>query len=316
MEQNEFLWSEKYRPKRVEDAILPQKIKTKFLSYVKEGNIPHLLLSGPPGIGKTSVLRAMLEELNCDYQFYNGSLEGRSIDTLRNDIFNYVSAVSLSGGRKYVLLDESDHLNPNSFQPALRSFMDTYGTNVGFLFTCNYPSKIIEALHSRCTEIKFKIDNSEKIDLAYQFYELCCTILSKENITYDETVVASLIQKHFPDWRRVLNELQGYGISGKIDIGILTTFQETSIKKLLVALNDQNFTEVRKWVAENFSIEMGDFYHNLYENLVPALSKAGQPMAILLLAKYEYESAFSINHEINMSACLVDLMLRCKGEWV
>lgn len=311
----DYLWIEKYRPKKVADAILPTALKKKMEGYVNEKNIPHLLLSGPPGIGKTSCLRAILDQLQADYKFYNGSLEGRSIDTLRTDIFNYVSSVSFSGGRKYVLLDEADNLNPNSFQPALRSFMDTYGNNTGFLFTCNYPSKIIEPLHSRCVKIDFKIDAKEKINLAYAFLNRCIDILRQEKIGYDDAVLAKVIEKYFPDWRRILNELQGYSVSGTIDAGILQSFQEISLKKLFGYLKNKNFTEMRKWVAEN-TIEAHDFYTNLYEHLPSQLTVVGQSMAIILLGEYHYECAFCTNQEINFTACLTDLMTRLNGEWL
>jgi len=314
MLRDEYLWCERFRPKKVADAILPERIKTLFLNYVKVKNIPHLILCGSPGIGKTSAARAMLDELDCDYKFLNASFD-RNIDILRNDILNYASAVSFSGGRKYVILDEADNLNANSFQPALRGFMDMYGNNCGFLFTCNYPGKIIEPLHSRCKTVDFSIEPNERVDLACQFLDRVISILEQEKVEYDKTILAKVIERRFPDWRKMLMELQGYAGSGKIDAGILSNYTDISLKKLVGYLKEQNFTEIRKWVAEN-SMDVNDFYRNLYDNLLSSLTKIGQPMAILLLAKYEYEAAFSLNHEINMSACLVDLMLRLKGEWL
>jgi DNA polymerase III delta prime subunit len=314
MLRDEYLWSEKFRPKTVTDAILPERIKSLFQNYVKDKNIPHLILCGSPGIGKTSAARAMLDELASDYKFYNASLD-RNLDTLRNDILNYATSVSFYGGRKYVVLDEADNLNPNSFQPALRGFMDMYGNNCGFILTCNYPGKIIEPLHSRCKTIDFTIELQEKVDLACQFLDRVISILDQEKVKYDKQILAKVIEKRFPDWRKMLMELQGYAGCGKIDAGILSNFTDVSLKKLIGFVKEQNFTDIRKWVAEN-TMDSNDFYHNLYSNMLSSLTKIGQPMAVLLIGKYEYEAAFSLNHEINMTACLVDLMLHLKGEWL
>jgi len=246
----EFLWVEKYRPKTVDETILPVELKVVFQQFVDQKNIPNLILSGTAGVGKTTIARAMLEQLECDYIVINGSMNG-NIDTLRNEILNFASSVSLQGGRKYVILDEADYLNANSTQPALRNFMEEFSRNCGFILTCNFKNRIIEPLHSRCSVVDFKISKKDMSKLATQFMKRVETILTTENVEYDKKVVAEVLTKHFPDWRRVLNELQRYSATGKIDSGILANMAETSIKDLLALMKDKNFTEVRKWVKNN-----------------------------------------------------------------
>ena len=309
-----ILWFEKYRPRRVTDTILPADLKKTFQAFIQKKEVPNLLLHGPKGIGKTTVARALLDEAGCDCMFINASMD-RNIDTLRNEIMQYASTMSFSGNRKYVILDEADHLNPNSFQPALRSFMETYAMNCGFILTANFLHKIIEPLHSRCAVINFKIKPKDEVKLATRFLKRCCEILQAEKVEYDEAVVAQLIQKKFSDWRGITNELQRYSATGKIDAGILSNFEEVALGELLEAMKSQNFTKVRTWVAQNTGVEVEEFYPKLYESLPPMLTKVGFANSILTLAKYQYESAFITNHEINKTACLLELMLQLKGEW-
>ena len=260
----EFLWVEKYRPKTIEETILPCDLKATFQQFVDQKKIPNLILTGTAGVGKTTVARAMLEQLGCDYIVINGSMNG-NIDTLRNEILNFASAVSLSGGRKYVILDEADYLNPNSTQPALRNFMEEFSSNCGFILTCNFVNRIIEPLHSRCSVIEFKVSKKAIAKLATQFFKRTQFILEQENIEYDKPVVAQVINKHFPDCRRILNELQRYSATGKIDTGIFINLQELSINNLITNIKDKNFTEVRKWVAENLDSNVNELFRKLYE---------------------------------------------------
>ncbi len=310
----EFIWEQKYRPKVLEQVILPSRIKSIFGEFVKKKQVPNMILFGPSGIGKSTVARAVLDEIDADYLFINASLD-RNIDTLRGDISQFATTVSFKGGKKYVILDEADFLNANTFQPALRSFIDSFSKNCGFISTCNYPNRILPALHSRCTLIDFKILSSEKVELASKFYKRICEILQIENISYDRTAVAGFVSKWFPDFRRVLNEVQKYSASGKIDSGILSN-TNTDLKELIPYLKEQDFTKTRKWVGENSAIDINEFYTTLYNVLPALLSNSGKPQAILLLAKYQYESSFSANIEINMAACLTHLMLTLKGEWI
>ncbi len=313
MNSEHLLWFEKYRPHKIKDTILSTDLKQTFQAFVQKKEVPNLLLHGPKGIGKTTVARALLDEAGCDHMFINASMD-RNIDTLRNEILQYASTMSFSGNRKYVILDEADYLNPNSFQPALRSFMETYAKNCGFILTANFLHKIIEPLHSRCAVVSFKIKPKDEIKLATRFLKRCCEILDGEKVTYDESVVAQLIQKMFPDWRGIINELQRYSATGKIDSGILTDFEEVALGELLKALQEQNFSKTRAWVAQH-AVEVDEFYPKLFESLPDILSKAGFANAVLTLAKYQYESAFVTNHEINKTACLLELMVSLKGEW-
>ena len=304
---DEFLWVEKYRPKTVEETILPVELKTTFQQFVDQKNIPNLILSGSAGVGKTTIARAMLEQLDCDYIVINGSMNG-NIDTLRNEILNFASSVSLSGGRKYVILDEADYLNANSTQPALRNFMEEFSKNCGFILTCNFKNRIIEPLHSRCSVIDFKISKKDMAKLAGQFFKRVQCILKKESVEFDPAVVAEVIQKHFPDWRRVLNELQRYSATGKIDSGILANMQDSSIRELISLLKDKNFTEARKWVRNNNDTDMNTLYNQFYESASTYFTKGSVPVLILLIAKYQYQSVFSANQEINFVAFLVETM--------
>lgn len=303
-----FLFVEKYRPKTIEETILPADLKAVFQQFVDQQNIPNLILAGSAGVGKTTVARAMLEQLGCDYIVINGSMNG-NIDTLRNEILNFASSVSLSGGRKYVILDEADYLNANSTQPALRNFMEEFSRNCGFILTCNFVNRIIEPLHSRCSVIDFKITKSDKAKLAGCFFKRVQKILAEENIDYDKAVVAEIIQKYFPDWRRVLNELQRYSATGKIDSGILANMKDKSITDLIGFLKDKNFTEARKWVKNNLDTDVNDLYLQFYEKASDIVTKGSIPQLILLIAKYQYQNAFSANSEINFCAFIAETMI-------
>jgi DNA polymerase III delta prime subunit len=307
----EFLWVEKYRPATIQDTILPCELKATFQQFVDQKNIPNLILSGSAGVGKTTVARAMLEQLGCDYIVINGSMNG-NIDTLRNEILNFASSVSLLGGRKYVILDEADYLNANSTQPALRNFMEEFSRNCGFILTCNFKNRIIEPLHSRCSVIDFKISKKAMAKLATQFFKRVKFILDAEKVEYDPAVVAEVINKHFPDWRRVLNELQRYSATGKIDTGILVNLQESSIKDLIALLKDKNYTEVCKWVKSNLDTDVNTLYNQFYEVSNDVFTKNGGAQMILHIARYQYQNAFSANPEINFLAFLIEVMKDCE----
>jgi DNA polymerase III delta prime subunit len=304
----EFLYVEKYRPKTIEDTILPVDLKATFQQFVDQKNIPNLILSGSAGVGKTTVARAMLEQLGCDYIVINGSMNG-NIDTLRNEILNFASSVSLSGGRKYVILDEADYLNANSTQPALRNFMEEFSRNCGFILTCNFKNRIIEPLHSRCSVVDFKISKKDMAKLAMQFMKRVETILAAESVEFDKAVVAQLIQKYFPDWRRVLNELQRYSATGKIDTGILANLQQSSIRDLVKLMKEKNFTEIRKWTKNNIDTDVNVLYNEFYETAVDHFTPRCIPALVLLIAKYQYQNSFAANVEINFTAFLVEVML-------
>ena len=306
-----FLWVEKYRPTTVDDCILPSELKTTFSEFVKDKHIPNLILSGGPGIGKTTIAKAMLDEIGSTSMMINGSEES-GIDVLRTKIKNFASTVSLEGGRKYIILDEADYLNPQSTQPALRGFMEEFHKNCGFILTCNYKNRLIEPLHSRCSVIDFIIPKAQKPDLARTFFDRIKKILQKENIKYDSKVVAELLNKYFPDWRRVLNELQRYSISGQIDSGILVNLSEVSINELMQALKNKEFTTVRKWIVHNLDNDPIRIYRLIYDSLYDCLDHSTIPHAVLVLAEYSYKSAFVADQEINMLACMTELMGQVK----
>ena len=310
---NEFLWVEKYRPRKVDETILPENLKTTFQQFVDQDNVPNLLLSGRAGVGKTTIAKAMLESIGADYIVINGSMNG-NIDTLRVEISNFASSVSFTGGRKYVILDEADYLNANSTQPALRNFMEEYSKNCGFILTCNFKNRIIEPLQSRCSVIEFNIPNDEKINMAQQFYKRVCHILKQEGVEYDGKAVASLVQSYFPDWRRCLNELQRYAATGRIDTGILKNQGQETIEQLVSLMKDKNFTEVRKWVGNNNDIESASLYRSLYD-LLPVKLGSTQSVAdaIIILAEYQYKEAFVANPEINRVAALATIM--AEAQW-
>lgn len=304
----DYLFVEKYRPRKVADCILPEKLKSTFQKFVDDKQIPNLLLSGSSGTGKTTVARAMLEEIGCDYIVINGSLNG-GIDTLRNDIMNFASSVSLTGGRKYVILDEADYLT-NSTQPALRNFMEEFSKNCGFILTCNYKDKIIQPLHSRCSVIDFKISKTDKDVLAKQFFKRVMDILQKEKIDSEKNAVAGVIVKFFPDWRRVLNEIQTYSATGKIDSGILANLQDVSLGQLVGFLKAKNFTSMRKWVGES-DFDAVSLFRAFYDKAENYLTKESIPPLVLLISKYQYQHSFVANPDINITAFLTEVMIEC-----
>lgn len=304
----EFLWTEKYRPVTVEDTILPADLKKVFQSYVDQKNVQNLLLTGSAGVGKTTVAIAMLKELGADYIVINGSLD-RNIDTLRNEIMQFASSISFSEGRKYVIIDEADGLNANSTQPALRSFMEEFSNNCGFILTCNRPGMIIAALQSRCTVIDFKIKKSDIGKLAMQFMKRVMGILDGENVTYDKQALAAVIQKWFPDWRRVLNELQRYSATGTIDTGILVNLEAVQLDELITYLKKKEYSNVRKWVAENSDTSEAAIYRKFYDGAVSSFDKRFIPALVGILAKYQFQAAFTVDPEINLSACLAEIMI-------
>ncbi len=306
-----FLWVEQYRPKTVDECILPKTLKTQLQSYVDKQDISNLILSGGPGVGKTTAARAMLEQIGATYMFINGSEES-GIDVLRTKIKNFASTVSLEGGRKYLILDEADYLNPQSTQPALRGFIEEFHQNCGFILTCNYKNKLIAPLHSRCGVVDFTIPKSEKAGLAGQFFKRAISILQENKIKYNEKVVAELINKYFPDWRRILNELQRYSVSGQIDAGILVNLGEKSVKELMGMMKNKEFTNVRKWVVENIDNDPDTLFRAVYDNLYEYLDSSTIPHVVVILGEYQYKNAFVADAEINMVACLTEIMARGK----
>lgn len=305
-----LIWTEKYRPKTVENCILPERLKKPFQEYVNQKNIPNLLLSGGAGVGKTTIAKAMCNEVGCDFMVINGSDES-GIDTFRTKIKNYASAMSLSGGRKVIIIDEADYLNPNSTQPALRNAIEEFASNCSFIFTCNYKNRIIEPLHSRCAVIDFNLKNGEKAKIASSFFKRVQSILQSEKIDADDKVLAELIKKHFPDLRRVLNELQRYSQFGKIDSGILTQIADVSINELTKSIASKDFSAIRKWVATH-EIDSTVLYRKLYDSLYDILKPQFIPQAVIILADYQYKAAFCADQEINTVACLTEMMVSCE----
>ena len=305
-----ILWVETYRPKKIADCILSKSIKKTFEEFVKNNELPNLLLSGGAGVGKTTVARALCEELNRDYMIINGSEES-GIDILRTKIKNFASTVSLQGGQKVVILDEADYLNPSSTQPALRGFIEEFHNNCRFIFTCNFKNRIIEPLHSRCSVIEFKV-NGGRQKLATELLERCCDILKEQNVEYEKKVVAEMIMKHFPDNRRVLNELQRYSVSGKIDSGILVNLSEVNMKELALHLKEKEFTKVRKWVVDNIDNDPVKIFRKIYDSLYTYLDPATIPSAVIIIGEYQMKAAFVADPEINLLACLTEIMTQCR----
>ena len=306
------LWVEKFRPKQIEDCILPTEIKTTFQSIVDSGEIPNLLLTGSPGIGKTTVAKALCNQLDCDSIMINGSDEGRMIDTLRTTVVNYASTVSLSGGKKVIIIDEADYMNKDSVQPALRGVIEEFSKNCRFIFTCNFKNRIIPALHSRCSVVDFVISKDSKPTVAMQMLENVKWILNEEKVKFDEKILADLILKYFPDFRRVINELQKYSLNGVIDDGILKLSSDENFNELFVALKGKDFSGMRKWVAQNIDNDHVRLYRQIYDTLNKRFEKRSIPQAVLTIADYSYKSAFVADQEVNMVACLTELMLECE----
>ena len=307
----DFLWVEEYRPKTIDDCILPSSLKTLFKSFIDKGELSNLLFSGTPGIGKTTVAKALCDQLNCDWIMINGSEEG-GIDVLRDKIKNFASTVSLSGGKKVVILDEADYLNPQSTQPALRGFIEEFHKNCRFILTCNFKNRIIEPLHSRFSNIEFKINSKDKPKLASKLFERTISILKENNVDYNDKVLAQLVKKHFPDFRKVINELQRYSVSGSIDSGILTNITNENLKSLMKLLKEKDFTETRKWVTQNLDNDPVRIFRSIYDNLYDSLQPETIPHAVLILADYQYKSAFVADQEINFTACLTEIMSQVK----
>jgi DNA polymerase III delta prime subunit len=303
---NHLLWVEKHRPRTVSDCILPERLKTVFQEYVNQKQIPNLLLSGGAGVGKTTIAKAMCNEIDCDYMIINGSDES-GIDVFRNKIKSYASSMSFSGGRKVIIIDEADYLNPNSTQPALRNAIEEFASNCSFIFTCNYKNRIIDPLHSRCAVIDFSLQNGEKAQMASAFLKRIEFILDSEKVDYDKKVVAELIKKHFPDFRRVINELQRYSQLGKIDVGILSQIGDISITQIVKHLKEKDFTSVRKWAATT-EIDNTTFFRKLYDSLYDVLKPQSIPQVVIILADYQYKQAFVADAEINLVACLTEIM--------
>jgi DNA polymerase III delta prime subunit len=310
---SEFLLTEKYRPQVIDDCILPDETKKTFKDFVEKGEIPNLLLAGPPGIGKTTIAKALCNELGADYYVINGSDEGRFLDTVRNQAKNFASTVSLTGSSKHkvIIIDEADNTG-NDVQLLLRANIEAFYGNCRFIFTCNYKNKIIEPLHSRCAVIDFTIKGKQKVQLAGSFFKRLQTILEQEKIEYDQKVVAELVTKHFPDFRRVLNECQRYSTGGKIDSGILASFSDISVNELIKHLKEKNFTEVRKWVVSNLDNDSTLVLRRVYDACYDCLTSQSIPAAVLVIAKYQYQCAFVADQEINLLAALTEIMVECE----
>ena len=308
---NEYLWVEKYRPQTIEDTILPVALKDTFRQILENKELPNLLFTGTAGVGKTTVAKAICNELDLDYLLINVSEEG-NIDTLRHKIKQFASTVSLQGGYKVVILDEADYLNPQSTQPALRGFIEEFSNNCRFIMTCNFKNRIIEPLHSRCSVVEFNVKKNDLAELCSSFMARVTTILNTEQCGYDEPVIAELIMKHMPDWRRVLNELQRYSLSGNIDSGILVNIQEVSLNNLMAAMKDKNFKQMRQWVTDNIDVEPAALFRKIYDNMYEHVDPQSIPQLVLILADYQYKNSFVADHELNMVACCTEIMAGVK----
>ena len=310
--ERQFLWCEKYRPTTIDECVLPDSLKSTFKEFIQSGQVPNFLFSGTAGVGKTTVAKALCNEIGAEYLILNGSDEGRYIDILRDKVKSFASTISLTSARKVIIIDEADYLNPQSVQPFLRNFMEEFSENCRFILTCNFKNRIIEPLHSRCTCIEFKIDSKDTQRISANFFKRVINILNVENIEYDTKVVVALIKKHFPDYRRILNELQRYSVSGKIDSGILVAANAGIIDPLLDALREQKFSEARLWVGSNTDIDTSELFRILYDRADEYLSQESIAGMILILADYQNRAAFVNDAEINIMAALVELMTSCK----
>ena len=306
-----FLWVEKYRPQKIDDCVLPQALKETFRQYVEQGELPNFLFTGSAGVGKTTIAKALCNEIGAEFMMINGSEES-GIDTLRTKIKGFASTISLTDAKKVVILDEADYLNANSTQPALRGFIEEFANNCRFILTCNFKNRIIEPIHSRCAVVEFKIDSKDKQEIAASFFKRAVSILKQEQIEFDPKVVAELITKHFPDYRRILNELQRYSVSGKIDSGILVNMSEESFKGLIKLLKEKDFTEVRKWVSKNSDSDTTSLFRELYDSAANTIEPNSVPQLVLILADYQYKAAFVADHELNIMAALTEIMAQCK----
>lgn len=306
MNAEDLIWVEKYRPKKIEECILPERLKKPFQEYVNQKSIPNLLLCGGAGVGKTTVAKAMCNEVGCDYMIINGSDEN-GVDVVRDKIKTYASSMSLSGGRKVIIIDEADYLSVNA-QAAFRNAIETFSSNCSFIFTCNYKSKLIEPLHSRCAVIEFSLKNNEKAGMASQFFKRVQGILKSEEVVFDDKVIAEVVKKHFPDFRRVINELQRFSQMGDIDTGILAQITDVTISEVVGYLKDKDFGAIRKWVGSN-DIDPTELYRKLYDNLYDILKPVSIPQAVIIIADYSYKQSFVADAEINVMACLTELMV-------
>lgn len=306
LDSKQYIWTESYRPQTISDCILPERLKKPFQEYVNQKNIPNLLLAGGPGVGKTTVAKAMCNEIGCDFMVINGSDES-GIDTFRTKIKNYASSMSFSGGRKVIIIDEADYLNPNSTQPALRNAIEEFAGNCSFIFTCNYKNRIIEPLHSRCAVVDFSLKASEKAKMAKEFFVRIRNILQSENVEFDDKVIAELVKKHFPDFRRIINELQRYSQFGKIDSGILSQIANVSISEIVKHMKEKDFGAIRKWVATG-EFDANTVFRQIYDSIYDIVKPQSIIQAVLIIADYQYKQAFVADGEINMVACLTELM--------
>lgn len=306
----QFLWAEKNRPQTIEECILPEGIKQTFRDYIVAGELPNFLFHGPAGVGKTTVARALCNEIGAEFMFINGS-EENGIDMLRNKIKGFASSVSLTDAKKVVIIDEADYLS-NAVQPALRGIIEQFADNCRFILTCNFKNRIIDPLHSRCAVIDFKLSGSDKINIAGQMFKRACSILTQESVEFDKKVVAELVQQHFPDFRRILNELQRYSVSGQIDSGILVNSSAESFKKLFGLMKEKNFAEVRKWVAVSADGDTARIFRELYDSASTFMEPSSIPQLVIILADYQYKAAFVADHELNIMACLTEIMGSCK----
>lgn len=308
----EFLWVEKYRPRTIVESVLPSGLKQTFLDIIEGGEVPNMLFSGSAGVGKTTVAKALCNELGLDYLMINGSEEG-NIDTLRTKIKQFASTVSLQGGHKVVILDEADYLNPQSTQPALRGFIEEFSNNCRFILTCNFKNRIIEPLHSRCSVYEFAIPNAEKPTVAGNIFKRVTQILEQENVKYEDKVIAELVSRYFPDYRRIINECQRYSVSGTIDAGILVNLSDENVKSLMTKLKEKDFKGMRQWVVNNMDTEPQAIFRKIYDNMSEYVAPSSIPQVVLILADYQYKNAFVADHELNVVACMTELMANV--EW-